>query len=142
MINSRSLDDLQPKVAAKARSLIARCQTESIDLIVTSTYRDQEAQAALYALGRTKPGSIVTNARPGESFHNWRVAFDVVPLRHGKPVWGTSGQDLILWEKVGALGESVGLEWAGRWRKFREFPHFQWTGGLSLVELQAGKVLA
>jgi len=139
MINSRNLDDLHPKVAAMAQELINRCQTEGIDLLVTSTYRDAEAQEALYAQGRTKPGKIVTNAKPGESYHNWRVAFDVVPLRHGKPVWNTTGSDGELWEQVGTLGESVGLEWAGRWRKFRELPHFQCTGGLTLADLQVEK---
>lgn len=47
MINSRDLDALHPKVAAMARELIARCHAEGIDLLVTSTYRDAEAQAAL-----------------------------------------------------------------------------------------------
>ena len=64
-------------------------------------------------------------------------AFDVVPLRNGKPVWGTSGDgiddnpaddntdDLELWQRIGQIGESLGLEWAGRWKTMREFPHFQ-----------------
>ena len=141
MINSRSLDDLNPLVAAKARDLVARCQAEGIDLLVTSTYRDQESQAKLYAQGRTAPGRIVTNAKPGQSFHNWRVAFDVVPLRHGKPIWDTSGTNRLLWQQIGALGESVGLEWAGRWPKFRELAHFQFTGGLTLADFQAWKLL-
>ena len=142
MINSRDLDDLHPIVTAKARELMARCNTEGIDLLVTSTYRDAASQAALYAQGRTAPGRIVTHAQPGQSFHNWRVAFDVVPLRHGKPVWDTSGANGLLWQQIGALGESLGLEWAGRWHKFRECPHFQWTGGLTLADFQAGKPLS
>jgi peptidoglycan L-alanyl-D-glutamate endopeptidase CwlK len=71
--------------------------------------------------------------------HNYRLAYDVVPLRNGKPVWGTSGEDGVLWQKVGALGVEQGLEWAGNWVKFKESAHFQWTGGLTLAELQAGK---
>jgi len=63
----------------------------------------------------------------------------VVPLHHGKPVWDTSGANGLLWQQIGALGESVGLEWAGRWKKFRELAHFQFTGGLTLAELQTGK---
>ena len=142
MIHSRSLDDLNPLVAAKAHALLARCQADGIDLLVTSTYRDHESQAKLYAQGRTAPGRIVTNAQPGQSFHNWRVAFDVVPLRHGKPVWDTSGANGRLWQQIGALGESVGLEWAGRWKRFRELAHFQFTDGLTLAELQVGKLPA
>ena len=139
MINSRKIEDLHPKVADVCRKFMAACEAQDIDIIITSTYRDAESQNALYAQGRTKPGSVVTNAKAGQSWHNWRCAFDVVPLRNGKPVWGTMGKDLELWNKVGAIGESVGLEWAGRWKRMREFPHFQFTGGLTLADFQAGK---
>jgi peptidoglycan L-alanyl-D-glutamate endopeptidase CwlK len=64
-----------------------------------------------------------------------------VPIRNGKPVWNTSGSDGDLWRKIGEIGESVGLEWAGRWTgKLREMAHFQYTGGLTLAQLQSGKV--
>lgn len=139
MINSRKLEDLHPKVKVRVEKFLAECDKAGIDLLVTSTYRDGESQNALFEQGRSKPGAKVTNARAGQSFHNWRVAVDVVPLRNGKPVWGTSGEDLELWMRVGKIGESVGLEWAGRWKRFREFPHFQYTGGLSLADFQAGK---
>lgn len=138
MINSRKLDDLNPIVETKARAFLALCEGIGLDVLVISTYRDNESQAALYAQGRTSPGNIVTNAKPGQSYHNWRVAFDVVPLRNGKPIWGTSGEDGEIWDKVGLMGESVGLEWAGRWTKFKEFPHFQFTDGNSLAFFQGG----
>ncbi len=101
MINSRSVDDLHPVVAAKCRLFLAKCSAAGIDVLVTSTYRDHASQDALYAQGRTAPGKKVTNAKGGESFHNWRVAFDVVPMRAGKPVWGTKGEDAELWRKIG-----------------------------------------
>jgi peptidoglycan L-alanyl-D-glutamate endopeptidase CwlK len=138
MINSRSLSDLFEPVAHQASSLIELAKAEGIDLIITSTLRDFEAQAALYAQGRTTPGHIVTNAQPGDSAHNYGLAFDVVPLRNGKPVWGTSTDvDLALWTRIGELGESIGLEWAGRWRSFREYAHFQDLGGLTIAQLKA-----
>lgn len=139
---SRSLEDLHPIVAAKARAHIAACKAEGIDLLVTCTYRDPAEQARLYAQGRTAPGRIVTNARPGQSFHEYRIAYDVVPLRAGKPVWGTAGEDGKLWQRVGELGEAQGLEWAGRWPRFREYPHFQFRGGFTLAHFQAGGKLA
>lgn len=141
MINSRNIDDLHPKVAGLCRKFLERCKSAGVDVLVTSTFRDHESQSALYAQGRTAPGRIVTNARAGQSWHNWRVAFDVVPLRAGKPVWGTTGHDAILWGKVGQIGEELGLEWAGRWKTFPEFPHFQFTGGLTLADFRAGKSL-
>lgn len=142
MINSRSLDDLHPRVAEMARHFLEHCDAMGIDVLVTSTFRDAQSQSALYEQGRTKPGRRVTNAKPGQSFHNWQVAFDVVPLRNGKPVWGTTGADGDLWEQIGKIGESVGLEWAGRWKKFREYAHFQYTGGHNLAWFQSGERLA
>lgn len=137
---SRKLEDLHPLVAAKARAHIAACHAEGIDLLVTCSYRDPAEQARLYAQGRTTPGKIVTNARPGQSFHEYRVAYDVVPLRDGKAVWGTSGEDGKLWQRVGALGKAQGLEWAGDWR-FKEYPHFQFVGGFNLAHFQSGGTL-
>lgn len=124
-----------------AELFLAKCDEVGIDVLVTSTFRDHESQAELYAQGRTKPGKIVTNAKPGESFHNWKVAFDVVPMRFGKCVWGTKGEDGKLWERIGKLGESVGLEWGGSWAKFKDFPHFQFLDGMKLSDFQAGKTI-
>ena len=141
MINSRDLKELHPIVQAKAVLFIERCRAQGISLLVTSTYRDHESQNALYAQGRTTAGKKVTNAKGGQSFHNWRVALDVVPLRNGQPVWSTSGEDGKLWKKVGEIGESCGLEWAARWKTFPESAHFQYTNGLTLKDFQAGKKL-
>lgn len=142
MINSRSLDDLNPIVKPKVEAFLLACAKVDIDLLVTSTYRDAESQTALYAQGRTTPGKVVTNAKAGSSWHNWHCAVDVVPLRNGKPVWGTSGEDGVLWKKIGAIGVDCGLEWAGNWKSFKELAHFQYTGGLTLADLQQGKQIA
>ena len=139
-MNSRNIDDLDPRVAALCRKHLAACDAADIDILVTSTYRSRDSQDALYAQGRTAPGAKVTNAKGGQSFHNYRLAYDVVPLRNGKPVWGTSKpEDAALWKKVGELGVAAGLEWAGHWKTLKEFPHFQWTGGLKIADLQAGR---
>lgn len=137
MINSRNINDLNPKVAAMCSEFINRCKKQDIDVIITSTYRDAASQNELYAQGRTKPGKKVTNAKAGQSYHNWRVAFDFVPLVNGKAQWN----DAKLFTKCGEIAESVGLEWAGRWTKFREMAHCQYTGGLKLADFQAGKTL-
>lgn len=142
MINSRDLNDLLPVVKKKVEKFIELCHKEGIDILVTSTYRDFASQDALYAQGRTTPGKKVTNAKAGQSFHNWKCAVDIVPLRNGKPVWGTAGEDAKLWDRVGQLGELAGLEWAGRWKTFKEFAHFQYTGGFNLAQLNSGAVIA
>lgn len=138
MIASRSLDDLHPVVKPLVETFIDNCRMADIDLLVTSTYRDSASQDALYAQGRTTPGQIVTNAKGGESFHNYRVAVDVVPIRDGKCVW--SSLDPV-WIQVAALGKAAGLEWAGDWVRFKEYPHFQYTGGLKITDFQLGKTL-
>ena len=141
MVNSRNINDLHTKVTAMASEFINRCKAEGIDVLITSTYRDAESQNELYAQGRTTPGKVVTKANAGQSYHNWKVAFDVVPIRNGKPVWGTKGEDLVLWERVGAIGEGLGLEWAWRWTNNKEMAHFQYTGGLKIADFQAGKTI-
>jgi peptidoglycan LD-endopeptidase CwlK len=128
-MSSRKLTDLHPQMQPMVTRFLANARAAGIDLLVTCTYRSNAEQAALYAIGRTKPGRIVTNAKPGRSTHNntlngkpAALAVDVVPLRDGKPVWSASDP---VWKRVGEIGEKVGLEWAGRWTTFREFPHFQ-----------------
>lgn len=126
---SRNLQDLHPAVNRMANSFLMSAAAAGIDLLVTCTWRSAEEQAKLYAQGRTAPGPIVTKAKPGQSMHNHCVqghpaslALDVVPLRNGKPVWKTTDP---LWAQVGQLGKAAGLEWAGDWKTFREYPHFQ-----------------
>lgn len=135
MINSRKLEDLHPKVKTLCEAFIKACDKQGIDVIITSTYRDAESQNALYAQGRTLPGKIVTNAKAGQSFHNWRVAFDFVPVVNGKAQWN----DVATFNKCGQIAENLGLEWAGRWTKFKELAHCQYTNGLRLADFQAGK---
>lgn len=137
MINSRDVKDLNLKVATKCNQFIDSCKKQGIDVLITSTYRDAESQNALYAQGRTAPGKKVTNAKGGQSFHNWKVAFDFVPLVNGKAMWS----DTALFTKCGEIAESVGLEWAGRWKTFKELAHCQYTGGLTLQDFQKGKTL-
>ncbi|TXH19809.1 MAG: peptidase M15 [Hyphomicrobiaceae bacterium] len=117
-----------------------------ITVLLTCTYRSDEEQAKLYAQGRTTPGKIVTNAKPGKSKHNNTApdgtpaaeAFDIVPVRNGKLIWGTSGNgiddddsddhkdDLEVWQRIGEHGVAVGLKWYGTpGSAFREYPHFQ-----------------
>jgi peptidoglycan L-alanyl-D-glutamate endopeptidase CwlK len=136
MINSRNLEELLPPVKKRAEALLEAAKAQGIDLLVTSTYRDNECQTLLYAQGRTKPGDIVTNAKAGESYHNYRCAFDVVPLVNGKPVWNAKDP---VWQKIGAIGKSCDLEWAGDWvGKMREMAHFQYANKLTIAQLQAG----
>lgn len=129
---SRDLNHLHPVMRLLADEFLAGCKTAGLDILVTCTFRSHTEQAKLYAQGRTEPGRIVTNAKPGESAHNVTIgpvpasmALDFVPLIGGKPQWRN---DHPAWLQAGEIAESVGLEWAGRWKRFREFPHVQLKG--------------
>lgn len=143
MSSSRRLDYLHPAVLPMVERFLASARLEGIDLLVTCTWRSAEEQARLYAQGRTAPGRIVTRAKPGQSMHNVMLrggqpaslAVDVVPLRFGKPIWDARD---ALWQEVGDLGQAAGLEWAGRWKRFREFPHFQHPQAARLRRQQEG----
>ena len=156
MLFSRKIDDLATPVKIRAFKFLSEARLAGIDLLVVCTRRDFEAQNALYARGRTReqldavgltnvqpaPAPIVTNARGGDSYHQYDCAFDVVPLLNGKPVWGTAGEDGELWKRLGAIGEACGLDWAGRWHgSLREMGHFQYTGGIALADFKGGKRL-
>jgi hypothetical protein len=85
-----------------------------------SAYRSPSEQQALKDSGKG-----VTNAGALLSYHNHRLAFDVVPTEYlSMSDWNPTGQ---LWAKVGSIGKSVGLEWGGDWQK-KDLPHFQLTG--------------
>lgn len=135
---SRSLDDLEPTVRDKAKAFLAACNAEGLDVLIYCTYRSPGEQDRLYKLGRTLPGKIVTNARGGQSWHNFRRAFDFVPMVEGKPQWG----DKRLYARCGAIAEDLGLEWAGRWTgSLKETAHCQYRGGLTLAQAAAGKTI-
>ena len=138
MKNSRDLDDLIPEARSRAANFVQQCKAAGIDVLITSTYRDAESQNAIYAQGRTTPGKIVTNAKAGQSWHNYRCAFDFVPVVNGKAQWN----DLATFTKCGEIAEHCGLEWAGRWKKFKELAHCQYTGGKTLADLQKGLTIA
>lgn len=132
----KKLVGVHPLVATKARQLIERAYKDGINIIITQGLRTIEEQNELYAQGRTKTGKIVTNARGGYSYHNFGLAFDFAVLNaDGSVNWNVDEK----WKRVGQLGKSLGLEWGGDWKDFKDYPHFQMTFGLSLSDLRAGK---
>lgn len=127
--NLSKIAELQESVRPLAENLLRLANDQGIPLAVTSAYRTPSAQQELLESGRG-----VTNAGALMSYHNHRLAFDVVPLEYLKFTdWNPSGP---LWAKIGAIGKSVGLEWGGDWKK-PDLPHFQFSGGTPIRELKA-----
>jgi len=135
MIDSREIEELHPCLQRGVEELRRRLKEKMWTMGVSSTYRDNTYQNYLYSLGRDLPGQIVTNAKGGESIHNYRLAFDIFnnvssqlyPVRF----LGLAGE---IWEEMGG-------EWGGSWSHFPDKPHFQFTGGRSLSYLQTGVTL-
>lgn len=139
---SRNLEKLRPAAAVKLGKFLLLAAAEDITLLITCVDRTHGEQAALYSQGRTTPGKIVTNAKPGYSFHEYGCAIDVVPMVNGKPLWQvfiSSGIMHPVWARLGELAAIAGVEWSGSWKGFKEYAHFQYTGGLTIEDLLAGK---
>lgn len=135
MINSKNIDDLHPTLKRGAIELVNRLKGHGYTLGISATYRDFEYQNYLYEQGRTRPGNIVTNARGGESLHNYRLAFDI---------YQNVKDDLYnenFLRLSGNIWEQMGGKWGGRWDLFPDKPHMEFAGLLSLRELQNGKML-
>lgn len=125
MLSSRDISLLRPDVAENCRILIALAKKAGRSVLVTETVRDDEYQAYLYAQGRTRPGSIITNS-PVPTFHSVKagLAFDVC-----QNVKGREYNDEGFWEIVGAIGKKIGFTWGGDWKSLVDKPHFQWDAG-------------
>ena len=110
---------------------------------VLSGLRSYAQQAALFAQGRTKPGKIVTNARPGSSWHNYGLAIDLGLFKGG--VYLDERNPRLadrVYSELGALAKSLDIEWAGYWTSFTETPHFQFRPGLPSIAAAKAKLEA
>lgn len=127
---------------------------EEIDMALTGkaicrsayTVRSWAEQDALYAIGRTLPGKIVTNAKGGESYHNYALAEDIVLLKDtdGNGTFETASYETNVdfdgdgkadWQEVVFIFKKYGWEAGIDW-KFRDAPHFQKTFGYSVMDLK------
>lgn len=105
---------------------------EGITLQFYCGYRSTEEQDMLYAQGRDgHSGKRITNAKGGESYHQYGCAADCVPVLGGKPLWEAH----IMFDRIGLLGQSLGLTWGGNFRSVDK-PHFEITGGLTTSEMR------
>lgn len=127
---------LLPEVQPIARSLVQKAASVGITIKIISGLRTYAEQDSLYAQGRTTPGPVVTQARGGQSNHNFGIAFDVGVFEGNKYLPGSPK-----YKAVGALGTDLGLEWGGNWKTLVDQPHFQlrphWAQDLSEKQMLA-----
>lgn len=135
----RNIQTLDPK-ARDAFALFARCAKTvaagfGCDYIMICGNRTWAEQDALYARGRTAPGPKVTNAKGGQSNHNFGIAADFGVFR-GKVYLDDSDPKLAsrVHRACAEHAESCGLDWGGHWRGFEDEPHYEVSTGLSLAD--------
>jgi peptidoglycan L-alanyl-D-glutamate endopeptidase CwlK len=99
-------------------------------LRLSHVYRTSAEQDALF---NKRPK--VTNAKGGQSIHNYGLAFDIVMLydQDGNGTFETASWNMLRdfdkdgiadWKEVTNLFKSRGWEHGGDW-KFKDYPHFQ-----------------
>lgn len=127
---TRNIADLDPRLQPLAHQFLVQCLAEGLNVFLTCCYRSDAEQDADYAQGRTKPGKIITNARAGQSPHNYCTpdgkpaarGFDfALKTQEGSLDWdGTDEQ----WTRAIHIGESLGLS-AGADFKIKDYAHME-----------------
>lgn len=136
---SRSADlaGVHPILRERYTRGVALARSEDLYVHCFEAMRTAERQEMLYAQGRSLPGPVVTNARAWESMHQYGLAIDSAFDSDPKTLkveWTWNGN----WRRFGEIMMAEGLIWYGApGSRFREAPHVQLTGGLTLAEVRA-----
>jgi peptidoglycan L-alanyl-D-glutamate endopeptidase CwlK len=135
--SEKNILTLHPKAQELARVFLNSVadfqdlRVAGITLKIISGTRTYDEQAELFAQGRTKSGKIVTNAEPGESNHNFGLAWDVGLFRGNEYL-----PESELYDAAGAIGKELGLEWGGDWTRLVDKPHFQLRTVMTLAQIR------
>jgi peptidoglycan L-alanyl-D-glutamate endopeptidase CwlK len=135
---------LHPKVQNEALELykeICNALGNNVICRFTHTFRSFDEQNDLYAKGRSVKGQIVTNAKGGQSYHNYGLAIDITLIKDGKVVWDR-GTDFDRdgqkdWMEVVAIFNKYGWFWGGNFRSFKDYPHFEKAFGYTCKQLES-----
>lgn len=115
----------------------ATAATFGCTYVLISGHRSWEEQDALYAIGRTKPGNRVTNAKGGQSNHNFGIAGDFGVFQ-GKAYLDSSNPELAarVHKACSLHAAGCGLEWGGSWTTMADMPHYEIRTGLGMAEMR------
>lgn len=133
-ITLERIEKMHPDVRAEVRDLYLQINTalpNGVRLRFTHTHRSNTEQDALFAK-RPK----VTNAKGGQSIHNYGLAFDIVILINVRGTWTASWDVDAHWMRVANFFKSKGWVWGGDWKSFKDSPHFEKTFGNTWQMLQ------
>lgn len=126
---------LYPPFLAKLQAVVDDLHASGLDYWVVSGFRPYDEQTELYAQGRTKPGRVVTQARAGESSHNFGIAADLVRDFYLERAGLQPDFRPESYDAVGPVAVKHGLVWGGTWR-FKDLPHVQWPGYVTAAQLE------
>ena len=103
---------------------------------VTDGFRSIERQKKLYEIGRGKTKlPPVTNAKAGDSLHNYGCAIDVCFVGRD-PYLNAHPKGDFLWKEFGRLAKVHGFIWGGDFSYLIDRPHIQLTYGATLPEIK------
>jgi peptidoglycan L-alanyl-D-glutamate endopeptidase CwlK len=129
--SKKNLEGVHPQL----REVVEKAITNSpIDFTVASGVRTVDEQAALYAQGRTKPGSIVTNADGyiKKSNHQpkadgYGYAVDLYAYISGRVQYDDVDSLTKIARHVKQQAQALGyvVEWGGDWKTLKDYPHFE-----------------
>lgn len=131
---SPKLKGLKANVKEKTIQLITLAYGEKIYIGISAGFRSFEEQNKLYEQGRSKGGNIVTNARGGESYHNYGVAIDF--FIYSSDLSTVSWKVDKKWRRVVSIAKGLGFEWGGDWKSFPDYPHLQISNGMTINQLK------
>jgi hypothetical protein len=121
----RVLASLSSELRPIAQEFVTQARAAGYRVVLASGTRTVSEQNKLYAKGRTEPGNRVTNAKGGDSPHNFGLAFDFAfGNAVGRPTWPAGAP----WAAAAAIGKRLGLEWGGDWKSFTDRPHLELPG--------------
>lgn len=114
---------LAPKAQELARRFLSILTKSGKDVRIISATRTYAEQDALYGKGRFGNTDLkVTNAKGGQSNHNFGIAWDIGLFENGKYITADTKYKLI---PALVLPELNDLEWGGNWKTFPDLPHYQ-----------------
>lgn len=128
-VTNLRIDKLHPKIKCAVKNFVNDVEkTMGIKLRIIQGYRTYAEQDALFG-----QSPKVTNARGGESNHNFGLAIDVAEIKNGTIDWVE--QETVL-SKIAPIGKKWGLAWGGDWKSFVDKPHFEMTFGKTTQDLR------
>lgn len=133
---NRDIDALTPETARKCHAFLLRSKAAGLDVFITETRRSSARQAALWAIGRTLPGRIVTSSKAGTGKHEFGLAFDIA--FRGANLYP---RDSKTWARLGSIGKACGLTWGGDFKGV-DSVHFENNGGSIMGDIETGGVAA